>query len=49
LVVVKKFKDKYSKKIFNVGDNFVADKKRTDELVKLGFLKAEAKPKKQGD
>lgn len=45
MLVVKKFKDKHSKVIFNIGDNYVANKKRTDELIKLGYLKAEKNKK----
>lgn len=49
MVVIKKFKDKYTKKIYSVGDKYTGIKKRVDELTKLGFIKAEKAKKKQGD
>jgi hypothetical protein len=49
MLVAKQFKDKFTKEVYKVGSKYAADKKRMDELVKLGYLKAEAKPKKQGD
>jgi len=44
VTVILKFKDKISKKIYNVGDVYEnADNKRISELVKLGYIKKESK------
>lgn len=42
--VTKRFRDRHTKKLFNVGDVFEGEKERVEELQKLGYLQ---KPKKQ--
>lgn len=41
--VIKRFRDKHTKKLYNIGDKFEGSKERVEELQKLGFLE---KPKK---
>ncbi len=45
MLVIKRFKDKFTKVIYNVGNNYVADKNRINDLVKLGYLKSEKNKK----
>lgn len=37
--VIKRFRDKNTKKIYSVGSDYKADKQRVDELTKKGYLK----------
>lgn len=42
--VIKKFRDKNTKKVYKAGNDYKADKPRLEELQSLGFVKLTKKP-----
>lgn len=45
--VIKRFRDKETKKVYNVGTTYDGTKKRAEEIAAKGFIKLEEEPKEE--